>query len=220
MTVMVTDRQGRALEGVQVSAAGPVERDGTTEADGTVAFRNMNGGVYRLRFEHAEFITLEREVTVQPGRALRTAAALNPAPPPPPPPKQEPEPPPQQQQQQQQRQPPPGDYKATFVSIPDFVEKNYIGSNPSRTSQVGCSGSATATLIQLRDPLQEHRHAEVDEAVYVVAGEGTQRIGTQDIQLAAGTFTVIPRGTSHSFTRKGSRPLIVLSILSGEPCSK
>jgi hypothetical protein len=29
----------------------------------------------------------------------------------------------------------------------------------------------------------------------------------------------VPRGTPHGFVRKGKRPLIVLALLSGEPCS-
>jgi hypothetical protein len=80
MTVLVTDRIGKVLSDVEVGVTGPVERDGTTDAEGTVALRNMGAGTYRLRFEHPEFITLEREVTMQAGRTLKTTAALSPAP--------------------------------------------------------------------------------------------------------------------------------------------
>ena len=90
MTVMVTDRQGKALEDVEVGVTGPAERDGKTDAEGSVAFRNMGAGTYRLRFEHPEFITLEREVSMVAGRRLQTSAALNPAPSPLPAPKPEP----------------------------------------------------------------------------------------------------------------------------------
>lgn len=53
-------------------------------------FRNMGAGTYRLRFEHPAFVTLEREVSMPASRALRTSAALNPAPSRPPSPKQDP----------------------------------------------------------------------------------------------------------------------------------
>src|SRR6188508_2289696 len=50
MTVLVTDRLGKGLGDVEVSVTGPAERDGTTDAEGNVAFRNLGSGTYRLRF--------------------------------------------------------------------------------------------------------------------------------------------------------------------------
>ncbi len=213
VAVFVTDRQGRPLEGVTVTATGPMEREGTTDADGNVLLRNVGPGPYRLRFEHPASITLERDVTVA-TRPVKLTAELSPAPPPPAaPPKPEPAaatPPPP---------PPPPSGPPTSVSIPDFVEKNYVGNAPSRTSPVGCTGTSTATLLQLRDPLAEHSHDAADEMLYVVAGEGVERIGGVEVNLTAGTFAVVPRGTPHSITRRGSRPIILLSILTGPPCT-
>jgi mannose-6-phosphate isomerase-like protein (cupin superfamily) len=214
MTVLVTDRQGKALADVEVGVTGPAERDAATDAEGNVVFRNMGAGTYRLRFDHPAFITLEREVSMQAGRALRTTAALNPAPSPPP--KQEPvvpPPPPTPELPPQASQPP------TVVSIPEVFESNPIGRNPSRTSLVGCAGVATTTLIQVRDPLTEHTHADADEALYVVAGEGIQRVAGRDVPLIPGTLAVVPRGTLHSITRQGPRVLVLLSITSGPPCT-
>ena len=105
------------------------------------------------------------------------------------------------------------------VAVPDFVEKNYIGRGaPSKSSPVGCTASSTATLLQLREPLAAHSHADADEMLYVVAGEGVQRIGGIEMNLTAGTFAVVPRGTPHTVTRRGNTPMIVLSILTGPPC--
>jgi len=216
MTVLVTDRQGKPLADVEVGVTGPAERDGTTDAEGNVAFRNMGAGTYRLRFEHPDVVTLEREVSMQAGRTLRTSAALNPAPSPPSPLEQEPVAPPPTPAPEL---PPPGSQPPTSLSIPDVFETNYIGKNPSRMSAVGCAGVATATLIQLRDPLAEHTHADADEALYVVAGEGVVRAAGRDISLTAGTLAMLPRGTAHIITRHGSRPLVLLSILSGPPCT-
>jgi mannose-6-phosphate isomerase-like protein (cupin superfamily) len=152
---------------------------------------------------------------MQAGRALRTSAALNPAPSPPPP-EQEPAAPPPPPTPQL---PPPGSQSATSLSIPEVFETNPIGRNPSRTSAVGCAGLATATLIQLRDPLAEHTHADADEALYVVAGEGIHRVAGRDVPLTPGTLAMVPRGTPHTITRQGSRLLVLLSILSGPPCT-
>jgi mannose-6-phosphate isomerase-like protein (cupin superfamily) len=214
MTVMVTDRTGKALEEVEVGVTGPVDRDGTTDAEGTVAFRSMGGGTYRLRFEHPAFITFEREVSMPAGRAFRTSATLNPARSRAPNEERAAAPPPTAPQQ-----PPPGSQPPTSLSIPDVVERSFIGRGPTRTSPVGCAGIATATLIQLRDPLAEHAHADADEALYVVAGEGIQSVAGSEVPLTAGTLAMVPRGTPHTITRSGSRPLILVSILSGPPCT-
>jgi mannose-6-phosphate isomerase-like protein (cupin superfamily) len=105
------------------------------------------------------------------------------------------------------------------VALPDFIEKNYIGRGaPSKSSPVGCTGTSTATLLQLREPLQEHSHNDADEMIYVIAGEGVQRIGGIETKLAAGSFASLPRGTPHTITRRGNNPIIVLSIMTGPPC--
>jgi quercetin dioxygenase-like cupin family protein len=38
------------------------------------------------------------------------------------------------------------------------------------------------------------------------------------MNLTAGTFAVIPRGTPHTVTRKSNTPMIMVSILTGPPC--
>jgi mannose-6-phosphate isomerase-like protein (cupin superfamily) len=213
ITVFVTDRSGQPIADVSVKASGPVERTGNTDVEGTVIFRNVTPGVYRLRFDRERYVTLEREVTVQAGRPLKTTAALDAAPPPPPPPKPEPvapAPPPEPQ--------PLPKVEPSSVAITDYIENNYIGGAPSKYSSVGCTASSTAVLIQLRDPLVEHTHKDSDEILYVVAGEGTHRVAGKDMPLAPGTMAVVPRGTPHSVSRRGRAPIIVLSILSGPIC--
>ena len=225
MAVLVTDRSGDPVEGVAVTVTGPAEREAKSDVGGNVVVRNMGEGTYRLRFEHPRFITLEREVTMQAGKALRTTVALSAAP------SREaareeaaaekkeekeqaaPSPP------SEPKLPPPGSQPPTFVSIPDVFESNPIGREASRTSIVGCAGVTTTTLIQLRDPLTEHMHADADEAIYVVAGEGIQRIAGRDVELTPGTLAMVPRGTAHAIEREGSRVLVLLSVLSGPPCT-
>jgi mannose-6-phosphate isomerase-like protein (cupin superfamily) len=214
MSVLVTDRVGGPVADVVVGVRGPVDRDGRTDSSGTLLFRNLPGGTYRLRFEHPAFVTLEREVNMQAGRALRTSAALNAAPKPPPP-----ETPPAPPQPAQPQLPPPGTQPPTVVSIPEVFEASPIEKNPERTSIVGCAGVSTATLIQLRDPLAEHSHDDADEALYVVAGEGTAHVAGHDVKLAPGTLAMVPRGTTHTITRQGSKVLVLLSIVSGPPCT-
>lgn len=214
MTITVTDLEGKTLPGVQVTASGPVDRAAATDESGTVTFRNMRAGTYRLRFEHEAFVTLEREVT-QGARALPVNVSLSAAP------SQPVEPEPEDKVEGTTGTvpapvPPPG--PPTRVSIPDFFEQNYLGSAPSQTSLVGCVPAMTTQLLQLREPLGEHTHDDVDEVLYVVGGDGTHRIAGIDYPLSAGVLATVPRGVPHSIERRGRNPLVLLSITS-EPCA-
>ena len=207
---MVTAMDGRTLQDVAVTAVGPVPREGHTDSSGLVTFANMGSGTYRMRFERNDYLTLEKELVLTAGKPLRATVTLSPAPPPPPPQKIEvPAPPPTPV--------PDANYSASAISISDFVEKNFIGGASVKRSPLGCTGTSTSTLIQIKDPIAEHTH-DADETIYVVAGEGTHRLGGRETALSAASFIVVPRGTPHAFARKGSRPLIFVSTLSGPPC--
>jgi mannose-6-phosphate isomerase-like protein (cupin superfamily) len=39
-------------------------------------------------------------------------------------------------------------------------------------------------------------------------------------RVATNAFVSIPRGTAHSFERRGNRPLMLLAVLGGEPCEQ
>jgi Cupin domain/Carboxypeptidase regulatory-like domain len=212
LTVMVTALDGKTLPDVLVNASGPADREGRTDPSGLISFANLPPGTYRLRFEHDEFVTLEKEVSLTAGRSPRISATLTAAPPPPPPPQPDPVP------QPQPSAPPDGNYSPSSVSIPDFIEKNYVGGAPIKRSPLGCGGSSTSTLVQTKEPIAEHTHDDADEIIYVVAGEGTHNVAGRESTLAAGSFAAVPRGTAHSLTRRGSRPLIFVATLAGPPC--
>jgi mannose-6-phosphate isomerase-like protein (cupin superfamily) len=214
IAVLVTSMDGKPLPEVWVRASGPVDREGSTDPSGTVTFSNLTAGAYRLRFEHGSYVTLERDVAVVAGKPLKASVALNAAPPPPPPPPKV-EPPPQAPTVTAA---PTGSYPPMSVDITDFFEKNFIGNAPIKRSPLGCTNSSTSTLVQLRDPLADHAHADADELIYVVAGEGTHKVAGQERQLAGGVFAIVPRGNSHSIVRRGRQPLVMISTLSGPPC--
>jgi hypothetical protein len=215
MTVLVTNMEGRPLPEIWVKASGPVDREAATDASGTVVFNNVATGSYRLRFQNEHFMTLERDVTVAAGRPLKASVALNAAPPPPPAPKAEPAPPPEPSPANA----PVGTFQPSAVVIEKLIEADFIGRAASKRAPVGCSASTTSTLFQTNEPVVEHSHADTEETLYVVVGEGTLKMDGRDFPLAASSFVTIPRGTSHSLTRRGSRPLMFVSTLSGQPCS-
>lgn len=219
LTVSVTDASGAGIADVTVTAKGPLDREGTTTAAGQVRLLGIRPGTYRLRFEKEGYVTFEKEVSWRAGTAAPLAdATLSAAPAPPPPPAPPPEP-------VKPAEPayvpdlPAG--KPATISLLDYIERNFIsGKEPQKESLVGCSASAQSWLWQVRDPWQGRRHEAAELMLYVVGGDGTLRLDGRDVQVAAGSFAVVPRGTDYGFTRRGRNPLIVLATLSGPPCAK
>ena len=213
LTVQITDPLGAPLADASVAVTGAVSREGVTAPDGSVRFLNMRAGNYRLRFTREGVTTLERDVTLRAGESLVVEAALTPAPVPPPPPPPVAPPP----TSSPMKLGPPVDPKVT--PVPLFLEKNFIGGREARKdSLLGCTGTGTATLHQLRDAWLSHTHEDAEEWIYVVAGEGTLRIGTTEQKVQAGTFALVPHTVSHAVIPQGRNPLIVISTLSGPAC--
>jgi len=219
VTITVTDPKGATLPDIHVIASGPAEREGDTDESGTLHFTNVRAGTYRLRFSGSRVITFEREITARAGQTTDVDVTLNLAPvheppvaiAPSPPPAPPPPPPPARPAVGPAGQP-------RVVSILDLLDSEFIGRTPRRESQLGCSGNARARMIQLNEPQPERLYDHAESFYYVLGGEGTLRMNDRDLTLATGHFAMIPRGTSHAFTRRGRRPLILLNILTGEPC--
>lgn len=214
LSIQVTDKSGNGIQGVAVAVSGPVERSGMTAADGSISFRSMRAGTYRLRFEHERYVTLEREVMMR--GASDVSVALNPAPPkpvaPPPPPTQAAAP----VAEQRKLRP----VEPRTLSIPDFLDKNTIrSSEPQRASLIACSDGGTARTLQVREPLNNQQDDTADQLLYVVAGEGTVRVKDQSYKADAGWFALIPRGVSHSISRAGRNPLFLMMVAMGAPCT-
>jgi len=209
---MVTDKSGNGLGDVNVAINGPVDRSGRTAADGSVGFRSMRGGTYRLRFEHERYITLERDVVVG-TRATDVSVALNPAPvvkpvvappapvAPPPAPK------------------PSRAVEPRTLSMSDFLEKNLIGSEPQKTSLFACTDGGTARVLQIKEPLTNHVNADADEVFYVVAGGGSVRVRDLDYKAGPGLLLLVPRGVPVGARREGRNPLIALTVTMGTACT-
>jgi quercetin dioxygenase-like cupin family protein len=71
----------------------------------------------------------------------------------------------------------------------------------------------------VKDPLIEHTHADADEFLYTIAGEGSVRAAGRDQPLRAGSFMMLPRGVPHIIVAVTRSPLVLLSIKAGEHCS-
>src|SRR5262245_12638375 len=187
--VAVKDSDGTSLSGVRLLLSGAGTGEFVTGGAGTTVVPNLKDGVYRLRCEHEGFITLEREFTMRGGGYTQVDVVLNAAPPPPPPPKPEPEPPP----------PAPVPGKSATLSIVDFLERNHIGREPLKESIVACNPLETVRLLQMREAVAQHNHDNADEIIYVVAGEGSVRMGDANTPVRPGSLVVVPTGTGHAF---------------------
>jgi hypothetical protein len=210
LRVTVRDPKGESLDGVRLHLSGGAEGEYSTAAAGTAVLTNMKDGLYRLRFEHDGFVTLEREFSVKATSALTPVdIVLTPAPPPPPPP---PPPAPAPTAAPVPSGPP------VSVNIPDFLDHNFIGRDPIKESILACKPAEIVRLLQLRENMAEHTHDKVDEVLYVVAGEGVVRIGSQEMTMKPGSLAVVPLGAAHAIERRGKNPLVMLSTLSGATC--
>lgn len=215
--LFITDGSGRPVEGVTVNLMGPVDREVKSPASGPTRIEGLRAGTYRARFSHDGFITFEKEIAWRAGTAApELSITLSPAPAAPPPPP--PPPAPVKPEPSTSKLPPPGTPKT--LSLLDFIEKNFISARePQKENLIGCSGVGQTMLWQVRDPWNDREHESADAMIYVVAGEGTLKLGERDVQITNGSFAVVPRGTTYGFTKRGRNPLIVLAVLSGAPCA-
>lgn len=198
--VRVTDRTGRPLEEADVEFEGPSVREGRTDATGVMTFRNVTPGPYRIRVSHAGFLTLEKEVVIEGNARVSVEAALTAG-----------------EQGTSVYLAGPGG-SPNLVSIPDLAESMLDDPATVVERTVGCAGGQRSRLILLRDTLPSVRHANADETLYVVAGEASVTIDTVSQAAAPGWLGTVPRGAVHSVVRRGRNPVILLSIVSGEPC--
>ncbi len=206
--VTVRDAQGSPLPDVRITLAGTLGGEFTTGGVGTAIIPNLTPGTYRIRCEHEGYVPLDREFIV--GNAIMTPVdvVLDAAPPPPTPP-----PPPEPALK------PLGPAGApVLLSIPNFLDKNFIGREELKESILACNTTETVRLLQLKEGLAAHVHDSVDEVLYVVAGDGAIRVGEGTTTVGPGSLAVVPHGATHAIERRGKNPLILLSTLSGNPC--
>jgi hypothetical protein len=212
LVVTVTDPSGATIPGVRVDMMGAADRTGETDESGQLRFANVRAGTYRVRFSGEGLIPFERETIVRAGQTSELDVTLNRAPE-----TKQPEPvAPAPAPAAAPAPGPPGEAK--LLSILDLLEKDFIGRQPRKESLLGCSGNMRTTMIQLNEPQPERLYESAESAYYVLGGEGAIRLGGRESSLVTGSFVIVPRGSAHGFTRKGRRPLILLAVLSGEPC--
>ncbi len=107
-----------------------------------------------------------------------------------------------------------------MTSLYDLAEKELRARQPRPQILVACSGNTRSTLVFLTAEQPQRNYEDAEVSYYVLGGEATFRVGGKDTSLAAGGYVAIPRATPFSISRRGNRPLSLLSVLSGAPCEE
>jgi mannose-6-phosphate isomerase-like protein (cupin superfamily) len=168
----------------------------------------MTPGAYKMQVARDAYITFEKAFEIRSGRgSLKVSAALSPnaslaarAPKVPEPVKPTREPGPQ------------------IVSIPALADKQFVGASDVKESPLGCSGATGARLIQVGESLSDEAHANAEQMIYVVTGEGELTVNGKTERVKPGMFSIIPRGTAYALDRRGRKPVVLLSVVGGQPC--
>jgi hypothetical protein len=215
IVIEATDTRGLGLPDIAVALAGPVPREGTTDASGTVRFLGLRPGTYRARFSGERIVTFEKEISVAAGRTVEAEATLSPAelrPEPPPAPAPPPPPPPP---------PAPVVGPAGKPHALDLLSRQRLGKGQTRLETLlGCSGNTRSTLLQLAQDQSQRLYESAEVVLYVLTGEAGITMGTVEGVIAEGGFVSIPRATPFTLKRRGNKSLEVLMVLSGEPCEE
>lgn len=90
-----------------------------------------------------------------------------------------------------------------------FVLEHRALGRAAGARQLGC-GMVTIPPGKVGWPL--HYHCANEEAMYVLSGIGTARIGDDKVELRAGDYVAFPAGkaTAHQTLNTGSEPLVYL----------
>jgi len=216
IAITATSPQGATLAGVRVSISGPTERSDQTDNSGQLSIPSLLTGTYRVRFEGEKVTAFEKEVAVQTGRVTQVDVMLNPAPEP----KIVVAPAPAAPAAAAPPVGPKG--QPLTVGVESVLEKEFIRNQERRESLLACSGNQRTTMIQVNKSVPERLYEDGDAVYYVIGGLGSIQLEGRNKDLALNDFVSVPRGTSHAFTNrsKGGRALVLLAVLSGEPCEQ
>ena len=102
---------------------------------------------------------------------------------------------------------------------------------PGRTSleivsqEVG-SAEVTLRLVEIpvaipgEKPREPHRHADFEECMYVLSGQGATRTASGEAPVVAGDTILVPAGELHVTRNTGSSPLRMLCFFPTANCSE
>ena len=75
---------------------------------------------------------------------------------------------------------------------------------------------STDFIIFVKNMVPLHKHVEHSETIYVLEGKAQLQLGDQSMEIVAGDYIRVPRGTTHGVKVLSSVPLKVLSVQAPE----
>lgn len=75
---------------------------------------------------------------------------------------------------------------------------------------------STDFVIFVKKQVPLHKHVEHSETIYVLEGKGLFQLGDQSIEIIAGDYIRVPKGTPHAVKVLSSIPLKIISVQAPE----
>lgn len=75
---------------------------------------------------------------------------------------------------------------------------------------------STDFVIFVKNMVPLHKHVEHSETIYVLEGKGLFQLGDQNMEIVAGDYIRVPKGTPHAVKVLSSIPLKIISVQAPE----
>ncbi len=75
---------------------------------------------------------------------------------------------------------------------------------------------STDFVIFVKKKVPLHKHVDHSETIYVLEGKGLFQLGDKSIEVVAGDYIRVPRGTPHAVKVLSSIPLKIISVQAPE----
>lgn len=75
---------------------------------------------------------------------------------------------------------------------------------------------STDFVIFVKNKVPLHKHVEHSETIYVLEGRGLFQLGDQSMEIVAGDYIRVPKGTPHAVKVLSETPLKIISVQAPE----
>ena len=108
-----------------------------------------------------------------------------------------------------------GEVHQHMVKVADYVKFKDADSPTSSTSSelqyIGAYEYAPGGWIT------DHIHSNAEQWYFILEGQGTMKVGTEEKLAEQGTVVFVPRNTVHSYKVVGDKPLRILNVATWFP---
>ena len=108
-----------------------------------------------------------------------------------------------------------GEVHQHMVKVADYVKFKDSDSPTSSTSSelqyIGAYEYAPGGWIT------DHIHSNAEQWYFILEGQGTMKVGTEEKLAEQGTVVFVPRNTVHSYKVVGDKPLRILNVATWFP---